>query len=257
MEILKIEHLKKSYLIERAFEKPSEVEAIKDLSFTLHKGKTLGLVGESGCGKSTLAKILTGLETKSAGNILFRGKELAHYSKAERIKLIQMVFQDPYQSLNPRKSAFEIIADPLFINEPNLKNSEIKERVYSTMQDVGLDQTLSHRYPHQFSGGQRQRLGIARALMLRPELLILDEPVSALDVSIQAQVLNLLVDLQRKFNLTYLFITHDLSVVSFMSDDILVMNRGLCAEYGSKENIIFNPQNEYTKLLLKSSPGAN
>lgn len=250
--ILEVKNLKKTYITKNLFS-TKETPALKDISFNLKKNETLSIVGESGCGKSTLAKVLTKLESPTSGEIIVDNENYYEISGNSYHKKIQMVFQDPYQSLNPRKKAFDIIADPLRINT-NLSHKEIKELVIDMMKKVGLREEFKDRYPHHFSGGQRQRLGIARALMLRPQILILDEPVSALDVSIQAQVLNLLMELQKEFSLSYLFISHDLSVVEHISDRILVINKGEIAEIGPAQSVFNNPQNDYTKLLLNSIP---
>lgn len=256
MEILKVTNLKKTYIINKLFQEKKELNALNGVSFDLKAGETLGIVGESGCGKSTLAKVLTKLEAKSAGEIFIEGEEIDKINDHDFHAKIQMVFQDPYQSLNPRKTAFDIIADPLYINE-KLSKAEIKNRVHEALLKVGLNVSMEKRYPHQFSGGQRQRLGIARSLMLNPKILILDEPVSALDVSIQAQVLNLLIDLQKEMNLSYLFISHDLSVIAHMSDKIVVMYLGKIVEYGTRDQIFNNPKHPYTQMLLESAPELN
>jgi dipeptide transport system ATP-binding protein len=252
-EILKVEALHKSYDIKKLFKPTLKLKALSGINFHLDKKETLGIVGESGCGKSTLAKVLTKLESSSHGEIFLLGKKYNDYQALEFHSKIQMVFQDPYQSLNPRKKAFDIIADPIRINTQT-SSQETEHLVKEMMKKVGLREEFSKRYPHHFSGGQRQRLGIARALMLRPEILILDEPVSALDVSIQAQVLNLLLELQDEFKLSYLFISHDLSVIQHMSDRILVMYLGRVVEYGSRDQIFNNPLHPYTKILLESAP---
>lgn len=251
--IIKVKDLKKVYSISKMFKETKYLNALNGVNFELSPGETLGIVGESGCGKSTLAKVLTKLEAITSGEVIINGKNINSISDKELKSTIQMVFQDPYQSLNPRKKAFDIIADPLYINE-KLSKIEIKNRVSSAMEKVGLRFEFSERYPHQFSGGQRQRLGIARSLMLQPKILILDEPVSALDVSIQAQVLNLLIDLQNELKLTYLFISHDLSVISHMSDKIMVMYLGRIVEYGKRDQIFNDPKHPYTKILLESAP---
>lgn len=251
--ILEVKHLDKTFEIKKMFKKKLFLKALSDINFELGPEETLGIVGESGCGKSTLAKVLTKLEVPTKGDIELLQKNYNDYDSKEFHSLIQMVFQDPYQSLNPRKKAFDIIADPLRINT-NKTEAEIKDLVYAMMKKVGLREEFGSRYPHHFSGGQRQRLGIARALMLRPRVLILDEPVSALDVSIQAQVLNLLLELQKEFSLSYLFISHDLSVIQHISDRILVMYLGRIVEYGSRDEIFNNPKHPYTKILLESAP---
>ncbi len=256
MSILKVENLHKSYPIKKLFKETKLLNALTDINFHLDRKETLGIVGESGCGKSTLAKVLTLLEPKTSGELSLLGKKYEEYRETDFHSKIQMVFQDPYQSLNPRKKAIDIIADPLIINS-QLNRQEREEKVLAMMNKVGLREDFKERYPHHFSGGQRQRLGIARALMLNPEILILDEPVSALDVSIQAQVLNLLLELQNEFSLSYLFISHDLSVIQHMSDRILVMYLGRIVEYGPRNKVFENPLHPYTKILLESAPSVN
>lgn len=255
-EILKVSNLDKVYDIKKMFKPALKLKALSDVNFHVGRKETLGIVGESGCGKSTLAKVLTKLESKTNGSISLLGKDFDTYNASEFHSAIQMVFQDPYQSLNPRKKAFDIIADPLVINTQKT-DAEINELVFSMMNKVGLRSEFAKRYPHHFSGGQRQRLGIARSLMLHPEILILDEPVSALDVSIQAQVLNLLLELQQELSLAYLFISHDLSVIQHMSDRIMVMYLGRVVEYGTRDQIFNNPLHPYTQILLESAPSTN
>ena len=252
-QILKVDALHKTYDIKKLFKPTLKLKALSDIHFHLDRKETLGIVGESGCGKSTLAKVLTKLEARTSGEINLLGKKYDDFDSVEFHSKIQMVFQDPYQSLNPRKKALDIIASPLRINT-DTPEAEIEHLVMAMMKKVGLREEFAKRYPHHFSGGQRQRLGIARSLMLRPEILILDEPVSALDVSIQAQVLNLLLELQQEFSLAYLFISHDLSVIQHMSDRILVMYLGRVVEYGSRDQIFNNPLHPYTKILLESAP---
>lgn len=251
--LLEVKGLRKTYELRRLFSKPGLVKALDGVSFTLEKGKTLAVVGESGCGKSTLAKCLMLIESITGGSALFEGKDLKETAPQEWRKQVQMIFQDPYSSLNPRRKCLDIIAEPLVI-QGGLPKEQIHARARQMMAKVGLRPEFESRYPHMFSGGQRQRIGIARALMLRPKLLICDEPVSALDVSIQAQVLNLLMDLQDEFGLSYLFISHDLSVVRHIADTILVMYLGQVMEYGSRDLIFESAQNPYTQALLASHP---
>jgi len=252
-QVLKVTKLSKAYEIKKLFSPSLSLKALNDINFSVSSNETLGIVGESGCGKSTLAKVLTKLEAVTTGELTIANKNYKDIDSTEFHSLIQMVFQDPYQSLNPRKKALDIIADPLRINS-DLSEDEIKSLVFEMMKKVGLREEFAARYPHQFSGGQRQRLGIARALMLKPKVLILDEPVSALDVSIQAQVLNLLLELQKEFKLSYLFISHDLSVIGHVSDRIMVMYLGKIVEYGNRDDVFKNPQHPYTKILLESAP---
>ncbi len=248
MSVLKVENLKTFYPVKGG----KVVKAVNNLSFTLEENQTLGIVGESGCGKSTLAKTLMALEEKTAGSIFFGGKESAQMSLKERYQYIQMVFQDPLDSLNPRKKAWEIITDPMMINT-NASKKECIKKASELMELVGLRTEQIYKYPHMFSGGQRQRLGIARSLVLNPKVLILDEPVSALDVSIQAQILNLLKKLQKEMKLSYIFISHDLSVVNYIADKTLVMYLGKVSEYGHNDQIFNSPYHPYTKTLLKSA----
>ena len=232
-------------------------KAVDDVSFTIPKGKTMGVVGESGCGKSTLGRTLLQLYAPTGGEILFHGKDVANLSKKEfnqtRPKM-QMIFQDPYSSLNGRMNVFQLIAEPLIVNKVCKNKREIEERVSKMMETVGLAPRLANAYPHELDGGRRQRIGVARALILEPEFVVCDEPVSALDVSIQAQILNLLMDLQEQMGLTYMFITHDLSVVKHISDEIMVMYLGKCVERASSDEIFRNPLHPYTKALLAAIP---
>lgn len=232
------------------------VSAVNNVDLQILKGETLGLVGESGCGKSTLAKLITKLENPTAGFICFKGENINSYDK-QSLKAyrrnVQLIFQDPYSSLNPRKSALNIIMEPLTIHRVGNPNNR-REAVRQLMAKVGLSGEQANRYPHEFSGGQRQRIGIARALILQPELIIADEPVSALDVSIQAQILNLLKDLKRDFVLTYLFISHDLNVIRHMSDRVAVMYLGQIVELAENKDIYESPLHPYTKMLLSALP---
>jgi len=253
MSLLSVENLKKSYVTKSLLGPVKEQLVLKEISFEISENKILGVVGESGCGKSTLAKVLTRLEDYQGGKILLGGKDLRTIPQKDFCRQIQMVFQDPYQSLNPRRKAWEIIAEPLKVME-GASTRDAKEKALAMMQKVGLLKEMSERYPHQFSGGQRQRIGIARALMLRPKVLILDEPVSALDVSIQAQVLNLLLDLQKEFGLSMIFISHDLSVVRHVSDETLVLYFGEIVEHSTTKQLFEKPQHAYTRKLLESAP---
>lgn len=231
--------------------------AVNDVSFTLKKGKTLGLVGESGCGKTTLGRTILRLVEPSSGSIIYNGKDITHIY-AEELRLLrrkmQIIFQDPYSSLNPRMTVSEILTEPLNIHNIGNSKKERLDMAKELFEKVGLRANQLNRYPHEFSGGQRQRISIARALMLRPEFIICDESVSALDVSIQAQVLNLLLDLQEEFGLTYIFISHDLSVVNFIADEVGVMNAGKIVEMDKASNIYKNPKEEYTRTLLSAIP---
>jgi len=252
-----VKNLKQYYEVSKGlFQKPTVIKAVNDVSFQVKKGEVFSIVGESGCGKSTTAKLLMTIEEPTAGEIFFEGKDITKFNKKELReyrKKVQIIFQDPYSSLNPRWKVGKIIAEPLKLNS-DLSAKEIKKEVLAIMKKVGLEEDWYERYPHQFSGGQRQRIGIARALILKPEVIICDEPVSALDVSIQAQVLNLLLDLQEEFNLTYIFISHDLGVVEHISDRITVMYFGNIVESNDVESIFANPQHEYTKTLLSAIP---
>lgn len=237
------------------------IRAVDGVSFFVREGETLGLVGESGCGKSTTARTIAQLYQATGGIINFEGKDLSRLVHKELLKIrmdIQMIFQDPCGSLNPRMTAGNIIAEPLIIYNNrkliNLTKQEIKKRVEGLMEKVGLSRYYINRFPHEFSGGQRQRIGVARALALNPKLILADEPVSALDVSIQAQILNLLKDLQEEFHLTYLFIAHDLAVVEYISDRIAVMYLGKIIEIANSKSLYKNPMHPYTKALLSAIP---
>ncbi|ETI67990.1 ABC transporter ATP-binding protein [Neobacillus vireti] len=233
-----------------------EVKAVDDVSFYVKKGETLGIVGESGCGKSTTGRLLMRLIEASDGKIIFEDKEITSMSKSELRKTrrdIQMVFQDPYASLNPRHSVEQILEEPLIVHGIGTKE-ERRKQVREMLEVVGLSSYHAKRYPHQFSGGQRQRIGIAKALMTKPKLIIADEPVSALDVSIQAQVLNLMKDIQKEFQLTYIFIAHDLGVVRHISDRVGVMYLGRLIELVESEELYENPKHPYTKALLSAVP---
>ncbi|MDN4608392.1 ABC transporter ATP-binding protein [Sporosarcina highlanderae] len=256
--LLKVENLKKYFPIKKGlFGKTiGYVKAVDDLSFHVNEGETLGIVGESGCGKSTTGRLLMRLLEPTQGVVEFDGKELTSLSHEEmRItrRDIQMVFQDPYASLNPRHTIGKILEEPLIVHGIS-DSKERKKKVYEFLEIVGLNEYHAKRYPHQFSGGQRQRIGIARALMTNPKLIIADEPVSALDVSIQAQVLNLMQDLQKEFNLTYIFIAHDLGVVRHISDRVAVMYLGKIVEVAGSEQLYEKPLHPYTQALLSAVP---
>jgi oligopeptide transport system ATP-binding protein len=245
--------VKSGIVIERTV---GEVKAVDGVSFDIHEGETLGLVGESGSGKSTTGYCILQLLKATSGSIRFEGRELTELGREELRRTrreMQIVFQDPYASLDPRMTVGDIVAEPLVVHGVGNRRRR-RETVRNLLDVVGFNPSFTNRYPHEFSGGQRQRIGIARALALNPKLIVCDEPVSALDVSIQAQILNLLKDLQRDFGLTYLFIAHDLAVVRAMSDRIAVMNRGKLVEVGPAEEVYTNPKDDYTKALLSAVP---
>lgn len=255
--LLKVSSLKKSFSISNGmFGKKKSLNAVHDVSFMIPEGKTFSLVGESGCGKSTTGRLISRLIDPSNGEIWIDGEEISTRKEGQLKtirKKVQMIFQDPYASLNPRMKVRDIVGEPLVIHT-KLSKSERNKLVSEMLEVVGLSEYHADRYAHEFSGGQRQRIGIARALIMKPKLIIADEPVSALDVSIQSQILNLLKDLQQEYHLTYLFISHDLSVVEHISDHIGVMYLGTIVETGPKEVIFSNPQHPYTKALLSSIP---
>ncbi|WP_276355272.1 ABC transporter ATP-binding protein [Cohnella caldifontis] len=233
------------------------LKAVNDISFSIRKGETLGLVGESGCGKSTASRTIIRLYEPTAGQVLLDGTDVTKLSKAKMKayrRKMQMIFQDPYASLNPRMTILDIVGEALDIHGLAGSLTERKRKVEELLEMVGLNAEHASRYPHEFSGGQRQRIGITRALAVKPEFLILDEPISALDVSIQAQIINLMIDLQKKMNLTYLFVAHDLSMVKYMSDRVAVMYLGKIVEMAPSEELYANPQHPYTQALLSAIP---
>lgn len=258
--VLEAQNIKRDYHVPGGmFGKAKTVHAVKDVSFKLEKGKTLAIVGESGCGKSTLARILTMIDPQTSGKLLIDGADVNIERDGltrEMRQKVQIVFQNPYGSLNPRQKIGDVLQEPLLLNT-NMSAEERKEKALQMLIKVGLGPEHFNRYPHMFSGGQRQRIAIARALMLSPSLLVLDEPVSALDLSVQAQVLNLLADLQEEFALTYVFISHDLSVVRYIADEVMVMYFGEVVEYGTRDDVFNNPQHDYTKKLFAATPRAD
>ncbi|GAB6988057.1 ABC transporter ATP-binding protein [Paenibacillus pini] len=256
--LLEVQHLKKYFPIQKGLwnKTHGHVKAVDDISFSVHKGETFGLVGESGCGKSTTGRALLRLIEPSEGKVFFEGKEITGLSAEGMRKQrrdMQIVFQDPYSSLDPRHSVQRILEEPLIVHGVTSRK-ERQQRIERLVEVVGLSRSHLHRYPHQFSGGQRQRIGIARALALQPKLIVADEPVSALDVSIQSQVINLLQDLQSEFGLTYIFIAHDLSVVKHICDRVAVMYLGRIVEIADKEKLYADPQHPYTQALLSAVP---
>ena len=255
MNLLEVKDLTKTYKINRAFRSPLQLQALRGVSLFVKPGETLAVVGESGCGKSTLAKVLMKIEEKTAGEAWIDGQEIGQMTSKKLPSHLQMIFQDPYSSLNPRKKIADIIAEPLLI--AGKSSAEIKAAVENVASLVGLRPEILKRYPHMLSGGQRQRIGIARALVTRPKLIVCDEPVSALDVSVQAQVLNLLLDLQTQQNLSFLFISHDLGVVKFLAHRVAVMYLGQIVELATRDELFADPLHPYTQLLLSSNPHMN
>ena len=257
MTLLVVENLTKRYTLPREslFRPAPVVEALRGVSFTVQAGRSLGIVGESGSGKSTLARLVMALEAPSEGRVTLLGRDLHALSPTDLREArsdFQMVFQDPYGSLDPRQRVGRIVAEPLI----GVDASATRQRVAESLDAVGLRAADAEKYPHEFSGGQRQRIAIARALITRPKLIVADEPVSALDVSVQAQVLNLLADLQQQFGVTYLFISHDLAVVDHVCDDVAVMRSGLIVEYGPTDEVLQRPGHDYTRTLLAAMPEA-
>ena len=256
--VMKAEALQRHYEVSGGLlRKPNILKAVGGVDFALYPGKTLAVVGESGCGKSTLARLVTMIEEPTSGSLTLDGKPVVPSDWASLRKSVQIVFQDPYGSLNPRQRIGQILQEPLIINRPDISKEEREAKAREILSLVGLRPEHYDRYPHMFSGGQRQRVAIARALMLDPKVLVLDEPVSALDLSIQSSVLNLLVDLQEKMQLAYLFISHDLSVVRHVADEVIVMYLGRAVEKGSKEDLFGAPKHPYTNALLSATPQAD
>lgn len=259
--LLDVKNLKKHFPIRRnmAWGAKGAVRAVDGVSLQIRAGETLGVVGESGCGKSTLGRSILRLVEPTAGTVRFDGKDILKLSKGQMRELrreMQIVFQDPYASLNPRYTIMQTLSEPLEIHKAAVAASR-KQQVHSILERVGLDPSYSRRFPHEFSGGQRQRIGIARALILNPKLMILDEPVAALDVSVQSQVLNLLEDIQREFHLAYLFVAHDLSVVKHISNNVLVMYLGRMSELAPANELFADPLHPYTQALLSAVPVPN
>ena len=253
--LLEVKGLKKYFSTPRGM-----LHAVDDVTFTINKGQTLGVVGESGCGKSTTGRAILRLLEPTGGEVLFEGEDLAKLSKEEmrkKRKDLQIIFQDPFSSLNPRKTISQTIAEPLLLNKMVTDKKQLQKKVLELMEIVGLAERLYNTYPHELDGGRRQRIGIARALSVNPKFIVCDEPVSALDVSIQAQILNLMEDLQEQMGLTYMFITHDLSVVNHFSDDIAVMYLGKLIEKAPSDELFKNPTHPYTQALLSAIPLPN
>jgi peptide/nickel transport system ATP-binding protein len=268
--LLDVQHLSQQYALPKPslFAKAGHIQALNDVSFQLAAGKSMGIVGESGSGKSTLARLVMALEKPTQGKVMFKGQDLNALPQDALRRArsdFQMVFQDPYGSLDPRQKVLRIVSEPLSstLNNPSgqalnaqaLSPQDLKDRAAQALTEVGLRASDLDKYPHEFSGGQRQRIAIARALITRPSLIVADEPVSALDVSVQAQVLNLMMDLQERYGLSYLFVSHDLAVVNLMCDDVLVLQHGQLVEAGSADDIFLRPQHPYTQELLSANTG--
>ena len=259
--LLEVKHLGRRFALPRAgfFQPAGALQALSDVSFTLQPGKSLGIVGESGSGKSTLARLVMALDTPTEGQVVFQGVDV-HQTHGPALRQLrsgfQMVFQDPYGSLDPRQKVLAIVTEPIkTLVEPADGRTELRDRAALALSEVGLRTADLDKYPHEFSGGQRQRIAIARALITRPALIVADEPVSALDVSVQAQVLNLMMDLQDRYGLSYLFVSHDLAVVNLMCDDVLVLQSGRVVEQGPAEQIFKQAEHPYTRALLAAVPG--
>lgn len=255
--LLRVRNIYKDYITSGSLFSKGVFRALKDINFDIYEGETLGLVGESGCGKSTLGNVILQLDKATKGEIFYKGRDITKLSSKEFRELrkdIQIIFQDPYSSLNPRKTVGEAILEPMIVHKLYSSDKERKAKVIDILERVGLDESVYNRYPHEFSGGQRQRIGIARTVAVQPKLIICDESVSALDISVQAQVLNLLNELKENFGFTYIFISHDLAVVKYMSDNILVMNKGEIEEIAEADVLYRSPSKEYTKKLIQAIP---
>lgn len=258
-QVLSVSGLKKTYEVKKsAFSRGKEyIAAVDDVSFTLEEGKTLGIVGESGSGKSTLARCVLLLERPDSGSVVFNGTDLTAMGDSGLMPLrrqMQIIFQDPYSSLNPRKRIFDAMAEPMLFHGLASKK-DVKERVRAILKSVGLGDDYFHKYPHEMSGGQRQRVAIGRALSTDPLFIVADEPVSSLDVSIQAQIINLFMDIRENTSISMLFVSHDLNVVRFISDDVMVMHRGKVVETGPTKEVFYRPTHPYTKMLIESATG--
>ena len=252
--LVEVRDLKQYFPIKTGFMKTTPLKAVDGVSFSIKPGETLGLVGESGCGKTTVGRSLLRLYTPTSGDVFFDGERVDEKSIGHMRRQMQMVFQDPYSSLNPRMTVEDIIGEPLDVHKLYTSRGERRDKILHLMELVGLNAEHATRYAHEFSGGQRQRIGIARALAVEPEFLVLDEPISALDVSIQAQIVNLLIDLQKRMGLTYLFVAHDLSMVKHISDRVAVLYLGTLVELTTSEELYANPQHPYTRALLSAIP---
>lgn len=252
-ELIRVEHLKQYFHV-GGFLQKNVVKAVDDVSFTINRGETFGLVGESGCGKTTLGRTILRLEEPTSGKIFYDGHDITHVDMKEYRKKMQIIFQDPYASLDPRMTVSDIVGEPLDIHRLYQNGEDRKQKILEILRSVGLNSDHASRFPHEFSGGQRQRIGIARALAVQPSFIVCDEPVSALDVSIQAQIINMLEDMQKKLGLTYLFIAHDLSVVKHISNRVGVMYLGSMVELTSSDEIYRNPLHPYTQALISAIP---